>query len=44
MNEIDIVRDISRGFEQAHVLYDAKYVARWTRELKLVNLLKECLK
>jgi Domain of unknown function (DUF1814). len=24
--------------------YDAKYVARWTRELELVNLLKECLK
>ncbi len=23
--------------------YDAKYVARWTRELELVNLLKECL-
>jgi len=24
--------------------YDAEYVARWTRELELVNLLKECLK
>jgi hypothetical protein len=24
--------------------YDAKYVAHWTRDLELVNLLKECLK
>ena len=23
--------------------YDADYVARWTRDLELVNLLKECL-
>jgi hypothetical protein len=24
--------------------YDAEYVARWTRDLELVNLLKECVK
>ena len=47
MNEIDVVRDISRKFELAGISlatgYDRAYLERWTRELGLATLLEECL-
>jgi hypothetical protein len=47
MNEIDVVRDISRKFEQAGIPYlstgsEAAYLDQWAPGLGVTDLLEEC--